>query len=207
MKGMAMDIFTRKHLGAWLIGLLVVMNLATLGTLWYTALRKPAAAPPPAGDTPRANTSPVENRRAGNRQADIRRFLERELDPSPEQAAQFEELRLKQAAAIQAAQEEIHRLKKAEIDAILAPQPDRAKGEALADQIGIMEAKKEQILFAHLRNLMALCRPDQEQKFRSILGELVRMFSPPGQPKPPGEKPPRRNADDPRDDPPPRDRR
>jgi len=183
-----MDIFTRKHMAAWLIGALVVMNLITLTVLWYAVIRKPQPAPPPRDEKPAEN---------------VNRFLERELNLTPEQAEQFREMRRRHAAEQQALQEEIRGLKKAEMDELLTAQPDPAKSESLAAAIGAKETEKERRLFAHLQGLMALCRPDQQERFRAIMGELIRMMGPVGQPQPdkkppeakpgerPGDKPPR----------------
>jgi protein CpxP len=182
-----MDIFARKHLTVWLIGALAIMNLVTLATLWYAVIRKPQPAPPP---------------REGNPSESVNRFLEQELHLAPEQTAEFREMRRSHTAEQQAIQDEIRRLKKAEMDELLTAQPDQAKGEALAAAIGAKETEKEKLLFAHLRNLMALCRPEQQERFRSIMGELIRMMGPPGQPQP-EKKPPEKKPNDRPDEKPP----
>jgi periplasmic protein CpxP/Spy len=184
MMGTPMDIFTRKHLAGWMIGLLVVINLVTLATLWLGVLWRPAASPPPRGD---------------NRPDDVNRFLERELNLTVEQAAKLEDLRRRNAAAMQSIQEEIHRLKKAEVDELLAPRTDAARIDELAAEIGTKEAEKEKVLFSHLQDLMALCRPDQQEKLRSVMGELVRLMGPPGQPTPGGKPPAKKRPEGPAD--------
>jgi len=193
-----MDIFARKHIVAGLLVLLVAVNLITLGALWIGVVRKPAAAPPPRGEEPPD----------GNRPDNVRRYLEREMDLTPEQSAAFEKLRLRHAADIQAIQNEIHDLKKAEMENLVASELDPVQGDDLAAKIGAKEAEKEKLLFGHLRELMALGRPEQQERLRSIIGELIRMMGPPGQsqadnrppdqkpPKRPGEKPPRKKAPD-----------
>jgi hypothetical protein len=193
-----MDIFSRKHLATWIIALLVVLNIASIGALWLSVLRRPEA--PPRRDDQRAEAvRPEPGRSDGARTDDVRLFLERELGLSPDQSAKFEQLRRSHAAGIQAAQREIQRLKKAEMDELLAERPDPARYEALAAEIGAKETEKEKLLYAHLRDLMALCRPEQQDTFRRIMGEVVRLMAPGGKPqgeKPPANKPPRKNAED-----------
>jgi hypothetical protein len=160
-----MGILTRKHAAAWLISGLAVMNLLTLSALWYSVLGKPFAP----------FSRPAENERSES----VSRFLERELNLSPEQAVRLEELRRSQAAAIKSIDDEISRLKKTGMDEMLASYFDAARGDALASAIGAKEAEKGRMHFAHLRNMMALCRPDQEGRFRRILGDILRMMGPP----------------------------
>jgi protein CpxP len=199
-----MDIFSRKHLTTWVIALLVLLNAATLGALWLSVLRKPEAPPR------RGEAGPPAPRADAKRADDVRLFLERELDLSSDQAAKFEQLRKSHAAAIQAVQNEIRRLKKAEMDGLLAAGSNPEPGDQLAVEIGAKETEKEKLLYAHLRDLMALCRPDQQDKFRRILGEVLRLMAPPGgQPqgdKSPDNKPPRKKAGDRLDETPPDDK-
>jgi len=208
-----MDIFSRKHLSTWAIALLVVLNIATLATLWLSLLRKPAG--PPRREESEAAAGGGERARPAEGTADdVRLFLERELGLDAGQKAQFEEMRRRNAAAIQSAQAEIQRLKKAEMDAMLASPADPARQDALAAEIGAKETEKEKLLYAHLRDLSALCRPEQQKKFREIVGELLRIMAPQGRPstgKKPREeasaesKPPHRPGERPRAERPPGD--
>jgi hypothetical protein len=187
-----MDTLTRKHLGIWLVAGLAVLNVLTLAALWFVVLRKPAPEAPP---------------REGQPRPDVSRFLNQELGLTPEQSARMEALRRGHAADFLAVQEEIHRLKKAEMDEFLAASPDPARSTALAEAVGAKESEKETLLYTHLRSLMDICDPGQKERFRSILGELLKMMGPPGQAgaadKPGDRKGPGRGNDPPSDGRPP----
>jgi periplasmic protein CpxP/Spy len=185
-----MDIFSRKHFANWIVALLVVLNVATLGALWLSVLRRPEARPrrdDGKTEAPRATAAQTD----GTKTDDVRLFLERELGLSPDQKAEFERLRTSHAAGIQAVQAEIQRLKKAEMDAFLAGRAD----DATAAAIGAKETEKEKLLYAHLRDLMAICRPEQQERFRQVMGEILRLMAPKGgQPQGDGSKPPRKES-------------
>ena len=171
-----MDGIQRKHAARGLVGLLILVNLVTLATLWYSYLKRPPLGRPP------------QDGRPGQ---EIQSFLARELGLTPDQSKKFDDLRDKFISTPQAIQEEILRLKQAMMAEIFAERPDEAKVEALAAEIGAKEAQKIRLLYAHFRDLAAVCTPEQKRKFQSIMSDLMRMFGPPGPPPPGAGKPQR----------------
>ncbi len=69
-----MNVFTKQRLSASIIALLIVLNVTSLGTIWFLQSRQ-------SPGTEVQGPGPVRN------------FLERELNLTQEQAQQFEILR------------------------------------------------------------------------------------------------------------------
>jgi Spy/CpxP family protein refolding chaperone len=169
-----MDIFTQKRFMTWTIIILVILNLSALATILFRELRKPPPPPP----------SPER------RPEEVQHFLERELNLSPEQAQQFEELRKQHHFQSRAVRDEIRRLRKEIMDELFKSSPDTTKVRKLSDEIGMKEAELVRILFYHFMDLESVCQPEQNGKFRALIQELLRMIAPPEPHQPPGDKPP-----------------
>ncbi len=72
-----MDFFMKSRLAAWLFVLLIVLNLASLITIWSMQFRKPIHRESPGND----------------RSENVQRFLNRELSLTNEQKRRFKEAR------------------------------------------------------------------------------------------------------------------
>ncbi len=162
-----MNIIAKKHLTRTLIGVLVLLNIATLVALWLTYLRRPL--PPP--------------RRGGGGGADnVQMFFARELGLTKEQAQKFEALRQKLVSSVRGGNDEQRRLRLALMNELLAPAPDQGKVDELTAALGKQEGEMDRALFMHFRELYDVCTPQQQVKFRGLIDELLSMFGPPPPP-------------------------
>jgi protein CpxP len=170
------DIISRYKLSLWGIGILVILNLVSLGLIWYQHYTRPAPPPPPP---PR----PESREKA-------EALFARELRLSEDQALRFHELRARHFLATESLRLEIYPLAKSMLDELFSPSPDMAKVQALSESIGRKQAEFERIVFDHFRDLKQLCRPDQQKKLQSLIYESLetaKLKPPP----PPGPREPR----------------
>jgi periplasmic protein CpxP/Spy len=143
---------------------LVVLNLALLATVWWPQLKRPPAK---------------ERRGMGGREREVaQQFLEDTLSLSPQQRERAAELRSAHFQKADALRKEINARRREMMEEVLAVAPDREKVGRLAAQLGEKQASLEQLTFAHFLELFNLCQPDQKEKFRSLMGELMDRVGP-----------------------------
>jgi Spy/CpxP family protein refolding chaperone len=164
-----MNFFTKIRVTTWIIGLLVLLNVLTLGTIWFQQFRRPPAPLPP------------QDRRSENQQ----RFLERELGLTEQQSQQFQTLREQFFRQSNAIMQAIHQLRKAMMDELFSSSPDTQKAHKLAEEIGAKYVEQERLLFNHFLELKAVCQPAQQEKFQALMRDLLEMMTPPELPGPP----------------------
>ncbi|MCP4569255.1 MAG: periplasmic heavy metal sensor [FCB group bacterium] len=175
----------------WAIVALIILNMGSLGLLWYKEVIKPTKPALPA-----------------ERQGNPNKFLEMELQLTEDQVEAFRELRQQHERETQEIRRDIHRLSKDIVDELFRPQSDTALVTILSDEIGRKQAEFERVLYSHFDGLKQVCRPDQQEKLRGLLFEMLertkRDSPPPRQGDRPNRKPPPRRGDNSDRPPPPR---
>ena len=166
-----MNFFTKIRITSWLLGLLVLLNVLTLGTIWFQQFRRPPAP-----------LSPQDKR-----SEDQQRFLEQELGLTEQQSQQFQTLREQFFLQSNTIMHEIHQLRKTMTDELFSSSPDTQKAHKLAEEIGAKHAEQERLMFHHFLELASVCQPAQREKFQALMRELLEMLKPPEPPGPPGE--------------------
>lgn len=161
-----MNVFTKQRLSVSIIALLVVLNVTSLGTIWFLQSRQSPPANP-------KGPGPVKN------------FLEQELALTQEQAQQFETLRQQHFQESQAINETLHPVKEAIMQEVFAASPDSAKVKTLATELGAKQAELEELRFQHFLALKAVCQPEQLEKFQALFHEFFPPPNPPGEGRPP----------------------
>lgn len=134
----------------WLIGALVLMNLALLAVLF-------------------SFKSAVK----GGKHHDIGKVLKHELNLSDEQAVKFKNLH---DAYVKDAREHykgIRSMKKEMIEVIASETPDTIEAQNIATEIGRKEVAKEQMLINHYLTLQAECTPEQRQKLKRVFQDRM----------------------------------
>lgn len=177
-----MEAPANKTLSRILPLVLIVFNIVTLAALWFAVVRRPGGGPPPM-NRGEGGTRPVD-------------FLRRELGFSEEQMAAFTAQRDKFITAIEPLHAEVRALNEELVAELEKTAPDEARIEALTARIGTLRGEEGKRLFLHFKDLMSVCRPDQQAKFRSIsrrFMETIGFFGPaglgPSRGLGPGEKP------------------
>lgn len=173
-----MDIFSQKKFMIWTITLLVLLNILSMAALWYQRSVQPPQPP----------------RQADQRQESVTQFLNRELQLSEDQKKEFEQLRRQHLEASAKLNQEMRDAKKELFDRVSAPALDKAAIEKLTIEIGDKQAQLDLLLFNHFIALRNKCTPEQQEKFKIILHDILDLMRPQNQV---AERPPRQGENGP----------
>jgi Spy/CpxP family protein refolding chaperone len=160
-----MDIFSQKKFMIWTIALLVLLNLLSMAALWYQ----------------RGGPPPQVPKQADQRQESVSQFLNRELLLTDDQKKEFERLRKEHFEASTRLSKEIREAKKALFDQVMAPASDKTAIEKLTQQIGDKQGELELLLFNHFTALRSKCTPEQQERFKIILHDILDLMHPQNQ--------------------------
>ncbi len=169
-----MDFFTKNKLLFWCVIILAILNIATLGSFWFTA--------PGQGRNRPAEKAP-----------DGGKLMKERLDLTDEQAERFERIRTEHFARTRPLQDAMHRIRLDLLHEIFQPQPDEAVIQKLQTELQNKHGQFETNLFAHFRELKNACKPEQIKELKIMLRELIDSTRPraAGQKMPPPGQGPR----------------
>ena len=165
----------------WLVVALIILNIGSMGFLWYRESNKP----------PRPTASPRQL-------ADPGEFIEKELNLTEAQSKAFTELRLKHQGDMRKIQDDIFQLSKDLVEELFKPSPDSNTIVSISEDIGRKQADFEKLMFFHFNKLKEICEPEQREKLRQMLFEIIgsiRSAPPGGRGEPPEGMPPRPGED------------
>lgn len=153
----------------WIIGILVVLNLGTLLAIWLTRAPEPARP-----DMPHR----------------VDRFLEKALELTPEQAAQFEDLRSGHHQTMRQYFDTQRDNRQLMLKKLTASPPDTAAAHRIAALIGEQQTALEELMIGHYSQLRQVCTPAQQEKLGEVFMEALRRKGPGGGPRggPPGRR-------------------
>jgi Spy/CpxP family protein refolding chaperone len=154
-----MDFFTKNRMLFWCVGVLVLLNVVTLGLFW---LGRPPLGPPggPGG------------------RPDSQRIMEEQLQLSDEQARQFELIRDEHFRRTVPLQDDMHQIRLDLLDEVFAAEPNDAAIRELTAQIGRRQGQFERELFVHFRELKAACDDRQMAELREMLADIIESTRP-----------------------------
>jgi Spy/CpxP family protein refolding chaperone len=161
-----MDWIKQRTFQNWVIGLLVALNLLALTIVW---IQSSGQEPAPAR----------EPRKPGGVSVAL---LQRELNLTADQVAQYNRLRAEQMEAIRVCNDELDSLKLRLADMVFDPPSGRVEAESTAARIGLLQSQLEILRFRHFSALAEICNEQQKERLRPILREVLGR-------KGPGEKP------------------
>ena len=154
-----MDFFTKNRVLVWCVGVLVLLNMVTLGLFWLG--RPPLGLPGGPGE------------RLGGQH-----IMEEQLQLSDEQARQFEQIRAKHFQRTIPLQDQMHRIRLDLLDEVFAAEPNDATIQDLTVQIGQRQTRFERDLFVHFRELKAACDDRQIAELRGMLVDIIESTRP-----------------------------
>jgi len=146
-----------------LVGVLVLLNLATLG---YLTLRRPPRGP-----------------YGGPRQID--RLIVETLRLNPAQQRQFESLKREHRGQIRRLDEEYAQVSEQYFR--LLDDPTTTGKASLETRLGRIQAQKAAVTFQHFSQLKGLCTEEQRPRFAALVPELLRFLLPEEKKLPPPE--------------------
>jgi periplasmic protein CpxP/Spy len=140
-----------------IVVLLIVINAGTLAFMWS---KKPHRPPHP----------------------ELGEYLMRELNFTPGQRKQFEVLKrdhIKLAAPWRIKNRELHQSFYLLVD---ENPSDTVIINALLDSISYQQRKIENSMFYHIKDVRALCTPEQAEKFDDVIKGAIQLMGPPPHP-------------------------
>jgi len=150
-----------------IILLLVIINLGTLGLIWFLKLNRVKQARP-------ANAS---------------EFIIKELKLSDSQQKIYLRLREEHRESMKRLSENDKTLHNRFFDMILKESQDSARMQILADSIAANRKKMEIVTYDHFFRIKKMLDSEQQKMFTSIFHEVLRLVLP-QPPQPPGTSPP-----------------
>ena len=198
-----MDRFSSKHISTVLIGVLVIINLALLGTIWYKFVRTPRFPFGPLNMTERTPGIPDPNDRIKFEEG-LKRFLKQEIGFSTAQQEKFLELQRRHLENVRKTHRQISELRKDLMDSLFNEDTDHETIDRTAAEIGEITVSHEKSVLNHFRALAEICTPEQQVKYKKLLHQILEQLTPKGnrnppppgdgQLPPPGHRPPPRNG-------------
>lgn len=133
-----------------IIAALVVLNLATLATLWL----RPQGPPPP------------DRARTGD-------FLARELGFDAQQAEQFHQLRETHFTKTRELDRKLRENKHHMIEVLAQNPPDTAEAFTLTQEIGEQSQRMDSLLIEHYLEVQKICTPQQQEQLNRIFLDAI----------------------------------
>jgi protein CpxP len=163
-----MDLLSRNRVLTACVVLLVLLNLAVLGTFWWKAGEWHGPAPSPA--------------------AGPKELMERELQMSESQQKQFEELRETFQKQTEPIVSQLRRAREELFGALRTGDMSDPLIARKAEEIGTLQGQLEMITFRHFQSLRAPCDERQQKRLDELIRGLFGRGG--GQPPPPPGPPP-----------------
>ncbi|WP_448699164.1 Spy/CpxP family protein refolding chaperone [Mucilaginibacter sp. AW1-3] len=166
-----MDQVLKNRMWGFIVGLLVVANIATLAGFWYIKLHSNKIADLPRG------------------QSNTQKFIIAELGLDASQQRAYEELVQQHRENVGRVQDDLREAKDAFFNSIAHPETSQAEVDTLSAHIAKCERKLDMITYEHFKKVRALCNDTQKTKFDNIIKQVLRMMGPGGgrpQGPPPG---------------------
>lgn len=153
-----MDLLSSKRFISIILAILVVLNLALLGTLWWQNTQSP-------GKHEKIVKAPTSHKKQS--------FFKQALNLSDEQSRQFNTLRYQHFQGTLPALVTISGLKRQLIQEAVKAEPDTAAMKVLARQIGSKQAFIEYRLAWHFNSLAKVCTPEQRDSLHIVLERVT----------------------------------
>ena len=163
-----MDLINKNKLLFVIIGILVILNILSLGALWLFRFKGPHHPPPQEEMHMQMNQPPKDGKM----------FFEEELKLTKEQTEQFQKLRDEHFIKINTIQEDMHKLKDDMYNLLISKNPDSVKAAEIAGKISDKQKDLELATYSHFKKLRDLCTDEQKAKFDILIKEILNKMGP-----------------------------
>jgi Spy/CpxP family protein refolding chaperone len=145
-----------------LVAILLLTNIATLSIYWF---KKPNHEGGPGHDP-------------GNRDKRMGQFMVDQMKFDATQEAAYWKLRDSMIASQRPVVDSMRNAKKRFFDLLNQSNTTDSALIARSNEIADLQKRLDQATFRHFQNVRALCRPDQLQKFDTVIKEIVDRMTP-----------------------------
>jgi hypothetical protein len=146
-----------------LVAILLLTNIATLSIYW---IKKPN------------NHDGGPGHENGNREKRMGQFLVDQMKFDTNQAAAYYKLRDSLIASQRPVVDSMRNAKKNFFDLLNQPHPTDSALIARSNAIAALQKRLDLATFRHFQNVRAICRPDQLEKFDTVIKEIVNRMTP-----------------------------
>jgi P pilus assembly/Cpx signaling pathway, periplasmic inhibitor/zinc-resistance associated protein len=167
-----MNYFLKLRYAIWIIIVLSVIILATVGSMLYFTLNN--------------SQHQVKNDDV-RRRPQMEQFFRKELGLTPDQDKKASEFRKEFFKSAHAIFDSIEKKRIAMIEELSKPNPDTVVLYKLADEMGDLHARLKRGTIQNLMRLRSICTPEQVQKLNKLNKDIIR-------PEGPGRRGPRRDS-------------
>lgn len=167
-----MDYFTKNKVLFWCVIVLILLNMASLGSFW---MKKPPLGPP-SGLPPMPGGQKV---------------MEERLGLSDQQVQQFEQIRNDHFTETIPLQEEMHKLRLELLEEIFVTTPEEAKIQEILKTLEQKSGQFEAGLLQHFQQLKNVCDQQQTEALKLMLADIIER----GRPRDPRRHPPGPSGD------------
>ncbi|MCF7955963.1 MAG: periplasmic heavy metal sensor [Phycisphaerae bacterium] len=163
-----MDYFTKNKVLFWCVIVLILLNMASLGSFWIK--KRPHGPPPMPGG---------------------QKVMEERLDLSDQQVQQFEQIRDDHFSQTIPLQEEMHKLRLELLEEIFVTTPEEAKIQEILKKLEQRSGQFEVSLLQHFQQLKNVCDQKQTEALKLMLADIIER----GRPRDPRRHLPRPSGD------------
>jgi Spy/CpxP family protein refolding chaperone len=150
---------TRNFVLTWSVVALIVLNVSTLGTIYYNRIKEGKEAD--SGNNIQIINQPGEDKFSG-------RYFRDKLNLSPEQMNMFQKFNPEFRFNAREINNRLSELRNEMLDELSSENPDRQKLTDLSDSIGYQHGKLKRLTFVYYLNIRELCSPEQRQDLREL---------------------------------------
>lgn len=137
----------------WIIAILVILNIVSIGALWLTRERKPVFD--------------ISDNRGRGMNRERGHMIARQLDLTPEQLQKFDSLNVQHRRKIRDKTIAIREMRSSMLDYVDKGVEDSV--QLLAAEIGKMHEELELMNYQHFQNVFEICNETQKEKFLDIV--------------------------------------
>ena len=162
-----MDWIHQNKLKNWLIGGLLALNVLALSILWMQT----------------AKTHEAQRKEQGVRPSGSVKLLTKALDLTEEQTNQLVKIQTSLLEQLTGNNDQLDKIKMQLAEDLFKNNPDTSRAIAKTKEIGELESKVELLRFMYFQELLAICTPEQKEKLKPIVFEVI------------GRKPPKEESE------------
>jgi len=159
-----MDFFKQNKVAGSIIIVLVVLNIVLITMFWFRGFRHPDYS--------------FRERPRTERPARMANFFQHELGLTGEQVEKFDLQRDAFFKEIKPIMKQVRDLRMQLTDAVFAAQPDENLVKNLISQISDLDQKREMAIFDHIKQVRAICTPEQQGKLKDLMRDVMMHFRP-----------------------------
>ena len=152
-----MDWIHQNKLKTWLIVGLLAINVLALSILWMQT----------------SKTNEPQRNEHGVRPSESVKLIAKALDLTEEQTNQLIKIQSSLLEQLTGNNDQLDNMKMQLAEDLFENNPDSSREIAKTKEIGELESKVELLRFMYFQELLAICTPEQKEKLKSIVFEVI----------------------------------